>query len=97
MRGWEFDLLDQRIHLSNEFCIKVGSLTVKELYFIKDDVSSRDNLSGVRDLDPVDICGVVSNKVTDLSSGIKLVPSVPLELGILCHRVRSASIGFDVC
>ncbi len=97
LRGWEFDLLDQRIYLSNEFCVKVGSLAVKELCFVKDDVFSRDNLSGVRDLDPVDICGVISNKVTDLSSRIKLVPSVPLKLGILCHRVRSVSIGFNVC
>ncbi len=97
MRGWEFDLLDQRIHLSNEFCIKVGSLTVKELYFIKDDVSSRDDLSCVRDPDPVDVYRVISNKVTDLSSRIKLVPSVPLKLGILHYYICSASIGFDVC
>ena len=49
------------------------------------------------DPDPVDVCGVISNKVTNLSSGIKLILSVPLKLGILHYHIYLASIGFNVC
>src|SRR6266480_4398342 len=90
--------VSKSLFLGRIVCIfEVGSLAVKELCFIKDDVSSRDDLSCVGDPDPVYVCGVVSNEVTDLSSRIKLIPSVPLELGILYHRICSASISFDVC
>jgi len=51
----------------------------------------------VGDPDPVDVYGVISNEVTDLSSRIKLIPSVPLKLGILYYHICSASIGFNVC
>ena len=60
----------------------VSVVAVEEFCLIKDDVSSGDDLAFVGNPDLIYVGGIVSDEVTDMSSGIKLVPLVLLELCI---------------
>jgi hypothetical protein len=85
----ELDLFDQLV-------LQVGALDVEEGFFIKYNISCGKDDSLVRDLDPVDICWVISNEVSDVSSWIQLHGLFLLELGLWGHGICPASICFKV-